>query len=599
MDDDALANGDGLSWATAFAGLQEALAVAVSGDRIYVAEGIYFPDQGTQSRIETFFIADGVEVLGGYAGIGAIHPDERNIELFPVILSGDISAFPSGRSFHVVTIAAGAGASTVLDGLTITHGSATGLGVDEDRGAGLWNADGSPTIRNCRFTDHESSGDGASVWSTGDPTFLSCTFRDNDAGKSAGGGKGGAVLSVGNPIFKKCRFDGNQSGEGGAVHSTGNAIFEACAFAENSASQLFQSSTGGAVFSDGAPRFKNCVFLDNLAWESHGFGDGGALYSIGPARLEQCTFEGNAAPDGLGGAIYADGNHTIVDSRFELNRGSYGGGLYQDGDSDLANCFFLSNTAPLPRVGGGFGGAIYNKGDLTITHCTIVGNSTEDFGFAGGIYNESGSPAITNTILWDNTDYFGIGEDAQYWGTPGDINFCCVQGWTGILGGQDNFDAPPEFVDQSTGDYHLFASSPCIDAGTRNAPAMPLKDSEGDPRNFEQSPDLGADEFHRHLYVIGDFTPGGAITIRVTASPGIEQVAVAVSQSIFDNPVATQAGPLFLRPPIKFRLLGPVPPSGVVSTTMLLPTAIEMPNPIPLQALAGTQGTNLFRIFWE
>jgi len=40
-------NGDGLSWQTAKKYLQSALALAISGDEIWVAQGTYYPDEGT------------------------------------------------------------------------------------------------------------------------------------------------------------------------------------------------------------------------------------------------------------------------------------------------------------------------------------------------------------------------------------------------------------------------------------------------------------------------------------------------------------------------------------------------------------------------
>jgi hypothetical protein len=45
VDACAPAGGDGTSWAGAFDTLQEALAVAISGDEIQVATGVYRPDR--------------------------------------------------------------------------------------------------------------------------------------------------------------------------------------------------------------------------------------------------------------------------------------------------------------------------------------------------------------------------------------------------------------------------------------------------------------------------------------------------------------------------------------------------------------------------
>ena len=66
VDDDAPVGGDGMSWATAYAHLQDALADATPGDEIRVAEGIYTPDQDEAGivtpgdRLATFQLKSGV-----------------------------------------------------------------------------------------------------------------------------------------------------------------------------------------------------------------------------------------------------------------------------------------------------------------------------------------------------------------------------------------------------------------------------------------------------------------------------------------------------------------------------------------------------------
>src|SRR6185436_13394223 len=61
---------DGSSWADAFQGslgLQAALAAAVSGDQIFVAQGTYLPTD-TGLRTEAFALKNGVALYGSFLG---------------------------------------------------------------------------------------------------------------------------------------------------------------------------------------------------------------------------------------------------------------------------------------------------------------------------------------------------------------------------------------------------------------------------------------------------------------------------------------------------------------------------------------------------
>ena len=97
VDDDAPLGGDGTSWNTAYRFLQDGLTVADGGGfaEIRVGQGSYTPDtdeanpDGTDDREATFQLLNGVALMGGYAGIGAKNPDDRDIELYETILTGD------------------------------------------------------------------------------------------------------------------------------------------------------------------------------------------------------------------------------------------------------------------------------------------------------------------------------------------------------------------------------------------------------------------------------------------------------------------------------------------------------------------------------
>lgn len=91
VDDDASGANDGSNWGDAYKYLQDALA-EVSSDsnvtEIWVAQGMYRPDEttvdpnGTGDRESTFQLVNGVSLMGGYAGVGEIDPNARNIKLY-------------------------------------------------------------------------------------------------------------------------------------------------------------------------------------------------------------------------------------------------------------------------------------------------------------------------------------------------------------------------------------------------------------------------------------------------------------------------------------------------------------------------------------
>lgn len=135
VDDDATGANDGSSWENAFTDLQNALIVAVKGDEIRVAQGIYTPTQDPLDRDATFDLKDDVSITGGYAGLAGMYPDFRHTEFYTTILSGDIdnndnSVDPNnknGNSHHVVTCT-GPGNAAILEGITITGGFSNSKG---------------------------------------------------------------------------------------------------------------------------------------------------------------------------------------------------------------------------------------------------------------------------------------------------------------------------------------------------------------------------------------------------------------------------------------------------------------------------------------
>ncbi len=213
---------------------------------------------------------------------------------------------------------------------------------------------------------------------------------------------------------------------------------------------------GGAIIClSSSPTIANCVFADNTAR-----GGGGIENEYSNPTLINCTFINNSAT-WVGGGIR---NHTSS-PRFN-------------------NCLFTANSAE-------FGGGMHNENSNSnpnLTNCTLSDNFASIWG--GGICNGSSepppSPVLRNCIFWSNTDERGVDQSAQiYSGTP-IINYSCIQGWTGSLGGIGNIGANPLFADAENGDYHLKSevgrwdpeseswaindvTSPCIDTGDPNS----------------------------------------------------------------------------------------------------------------------------------
>ena len=403
VDDSAPAGGGGSAWSTSFDDLQNALAVAVSGDVIHVGQGTYKPTTGVD-RNATFSLINGVKVRGGYAGYGAADPNARDISAYVSVLSGDIgtAGVTFDNTYHVVT-ASGTDGTAILAGFTITAGNASGT--------------------------------------------------------AANGGGGGVYNYTGNATISDCRFVNNWAKYGGAVNNSQSScsVLTRCTFVEN------QAYWGGAMFNHdhSDPCVVACRFLSNAA--SY---DGGAIYNgwMSHPTLLNCQLSGNTAQQG--GGVYS----------------------FEHSFSVLTNCTFTENVA------ANRGGGIY---------------TTIDVGFGG--------PILANCIFRQNRDDNGVTELSQLYtsSAPGRIipfvDYTCLQGWTGLLGGVGNIDVDPCFVDSDGPDntfgteddnLRLLPQSRCIDvAGNAVIPPGITSDLDGRDRirdgDCTDPPvvDMGAYEF--------------------------------------------------------------------------------------------------------
>jgi hypothetical protein len=182
--------------------------LATAGDRIWVAEGTYYPDedegqyQADNDRTSTFELDKDVWLYGGFENGDGF--TDRDYIAHPTILSGDLQqdddAPPDitdtdrqNNAYHVVTgsqesdpVADGAR----VDGFIITGGYADGGGVEDHGGGVLYGGD---RFVRCVFRwNFAEVGGGAII--TGDPTVIyNCRFYKNYSGDDDNEGLGGAI----------------------------------------------------------------------------------------------------------------------------------------------------------------------------------------------------------------------------------------------------------------------------------------------------------------------------------------------------------------------------------------------------------------------
>jgi predicted outer membrane repeat protein len=227
-------------------------------------------------------------------------------------------------------------------------------------------------------------------------------------------------------------------------------------------------------------------------------------------KLWKYAFAGAMGDATGGGCAVVAGPLSVSGCRFHGNRAARGAGLFHNaGDVTIVNTLFSGNAAET------MGGAFYGAADSVVaTNCTLSGNEAET---TGGLHSAGGSVTIANAVLWGNAADGSADEAAQVGGTAPAVNFSCIQGLTGSMGGIGNIGGDPAFADSDGADdlvgtpdddLHLSGGSPCIDAGENAAlPLDVLADLDGNPRRVDDpstcdtgsgSPpvvDIGAYEF--------------------------------------------------------------------------------------------------------
>jgi predicted outer membrane repeat protein len=275
--------GDGTSWKTAFATIQQAVGAAKDGEPVWVKEGVY-------ALTSEVAVTRPISIYGGFAGTER-KLSKRNWREHPTILDGQGIT----RCLNLNLNAKG----VLISGVEVHSGMMSGSFPLTRRGAGVYAAPGAQfTFEDCRFAGNLQSG------SSGGAVF---------AGTGASG------------VIRNCLFTGNQAAtSGGAIYAElANLTIVNSIFVGNLAMGGVSTSGGGAILNKGSTLvITNCDFLQNHADTAFG----GAVHSFfNPiTEITNSILWGNTAKDGP--QIYDPANPKLTSVAFsDVDQDGYAG----------------------------------------------------------------------------------------------------------------------------------------------------------------------------------------------------------------------------------------------------------------------------------
>ena len=586
--------------------IQDASNAAVDGDTVIVRPGTY---------------VENIDFIGKAITVTS--------EIGP-----DVTAIDGNRNGSVVTFRSGEGPDSVLEGFLITNGSGSLDPFGQLNGGGIFCDQSSPLITKNRIEGNKTEiGGGLSFINDSEPlvrsnlisgNFAECgggihflestptitenSIMDNVVSAPNLGSGGGIMCHESAGTIADNRIEGNMCEMfGGGIRYTKSTLL-----IQTNLIRMNQASIGSGIYT------RDCSdageIADNRIIENGTPGSGstgGIICDDSEPLISGNLIAGNAGrgfsclnripPDDpllfIGNTVSGNGSSS-----------SSGGGIKCSKSSlSIVNCLVFDNYSST----GGAGIHCKTNSQMAITNCTITRNSTMDTG--GGIQLLDDSIAsVKNTILWDNSAFGGpeiwLGDShnastlfISYSDVEDGQSSChtepnCILDW-----GAGMIDADPLFVDRARDDFHLPFDSPCRSAGDRNAPWLPDIDFEGDPRTgLFAFPDIGADEFHTHFYVNGAVSTGGSATGVIIGWPKTNPVLIISGSGVLPTPDHTPFGDFWLLPPWNHRVhFNPMPDNGVRLIDRVVSTGLPPGTKIPLQALVGTDLSNLWIVEFE
>jgi hypothetical protein len=530
---------------------------------------------GAAPRIENCLFADNMTYRGG----GGIYVDRSS----PWIIG---CAFQSnwthghGGGICNESDAAPYVTTPVIMGCTFHQNETYGCG------AGMANRLAMPLIKDCEFTENLANNEGGGMYNILSlVTVTNCTFHKNELYNYYGDGAG-MFNDRCSLTIEKCTFSENvsstTSGAGGAMYNVDSyPNIKDCLFIDNQATHC-----GGMYNKHASPKLVRCVFEGNS-----GIMFAGALYGrdASAPEINDCTFQENRVNTGPGGAVFLfESSSAISNSVFTANESEQGGAVaFSNTTAEMTGCLISNNLADEG------GGAYCSESSVLFRNCTVTRNEA---GLEGGgifVFN-SIETHLTNCVLWEDRVSPNIPSEIAGRGKMPVILHSDVEGG---YAGTGNIDLDPVFADEPGPCAHLCYNSPCRDAGHNDFVTKSI-DIEGDPRITYGTVDMGADEFHNHLYCLGTFTPGGSMEGKFVGLPGSVPVDLFFASNTATPPLHTSWGPFYLETPwFMISIPAAIPATGILEIPAVIPASIPAPYDICLQALIGNEPNSLTNLY--
>lgn len=472
--------GEGLSWGDAMGDINAALQKGVDYNKklseadnkdankraqVWVAAGEYTgtitgnpddvnDDSNIHSQPYAYKMVEGVNVYGGFPDSGAPGEDDRDPNTYKTILQAQENKpeYPTSASASAEWKNVGRvlvqrdhfGVETVWDGLVFRYGSLN-TGYRYSITGNIMNLD-TKIIGECG---------GAGVYMMGNSVLENCVIENNLilADKKNIISNSGGIHTVAGGVF--CR--------GGVIRN--------CQIINNSIRVYSQQEGGnGAAFSYGGglyilndDNYKAAIFNSLIS------GNRAEALEWNNETVTYHTMAIGAGACQISGNFY---NNTIVGNTAKTENSTYSnimcGGMFVYDTAEIYNCIIYNN-----KEEGGRNIGISSPKNLNLQVLSV--DIPE--GSSGDKPNNDGYSIMKERIhvYYSNVGYTDADSIAHESSSLVDENVTYAS--------RNNVSGYPNFVDESTGDYHLLTGSPAINTGTEVIPNAIIPDYDADYTN--------------------------------------------------------------------------------------------------------------------